>query len=128
MKIEHIAMWVRDLEKMRAFYEQYFGFKAGERYHNETKKFTSYFLSSESGTRLELMHRPDIIRSPSSEFEMFGLAHMAISVGSKRLVDAMTEKLKEDGFRVTGQPRTTGDGYYESVIEDPEGNQIELTI
>lgn len=127
MRIEHIAIWVKDLEAMRAFYTQYFGAEAGPMYHNPRKQFHSYFLSFSSGARLELMHRPDI--SPASPSgERLGITHLAMSVGSKEQVDALTRQLHAAGFRVVGVPRTTGDGYYESVVLDPEGNRIEITI
>lgn len=90
MKIEHIAIWVNDLEKMRAFYEQYFGGKAGEKYHNPTKNFTSYFLSFEEGCRLELMQKPEIPENVNDIYLQYrGLIHFAISVGSKEKVDAL---------------------------------------
>ena len=127
MRIEHIAIWVTDLEAMRAFYETYFNALAGEKYHNATKQFTSYFLSFTDGARLEIMHKPSIHASTDKAVNT-GFIHFAMSVGSKEQVDALTEKLREDGFKITGEPRTTGDGYYESVILDPEGNQIEITI
>lgn len=126
MKIEHIAIWVKDLEKMKAFYLQYFELTSNEKYINPKKQFSSYFLSFESGARIELMHKPDI-----SEFitkQSLGIAHLAISVGSKEKVNLLTEQLKIDGHKIVGVPRTTGDGYYESVIADPEGNLIEITI
>lgn len=126
MKIEHLAIWVNDLEAMRAFYEQYFQAQAGEKYHNPKKQFTSYFLTFSSGCRLELMHRPDINDQGSEE--RIGITHIAIAVGSKEEVDEMTAQFREDGFQVVGEPRTTGDGYYESVILDLEGNRIELTV
>lgn len=129
MKIEHLAIYTRDLEKMRAFYEKYFEAKAGEQYHNSTKKFTSYFLSFENGCRLELMQKPTVLKNKNDinqEFE--GLIHFAISVGSKEKVNALTEEIRKEGYAVIGEPRTTGDGYYESVILDPENNRIEITI
>lgn len=127
MKIEHIAIWVSDIEKIRRFYEQYFNAKAGGKYVNLKKKFTSYFLSFTEGARLELMQKPEISKEVNQE-EYLGFIHFAISVGSKEKVDSLTEKLKQDGFKITGEPRTTGDGYYESVVLDPEGNRIEITI
>jgi lactoylglutathione lyase len=129
MKIEHLAIWVKDLEKTKAFYEKYFQARSGEKYHNPKKQFESYFLSFADGPRLELMHRPDLkvfIKDRHQEF--IGLAHFAISVGSKEKVDTLTEHLRKDGYEVIGEPRTTGDGYYESVVLDPEGNRIEITI
>lgn len=128
MHITHLAIWANDLESMKLFYETYFGCKAGERYHNPTKKFTSYFLDFENGCRLELMHRPDIEQKNGSNNEHLGLIHFAISVGSKEEVNALTEQLRADRFKVIGEPRTTGDGYYESVVLDPEGNRIEITV
>lgn len=129
MKIEHIAIWVKDLEKMRTFYERYFQGKAGQLYHNPKKQFYSYFLSFETGSRLELMYRPDIPNNINDLMKQYiGLIHFAISVGSKDKVDSLTEILRQDGFKIVGNPRTTGDGYYESVVLDPEGNRIEITV
>ena len=129
IKIEHLAIWVRDLDAMRHFYETYFGASAGELYHNPKKHFTSYFLSFSAGCRLELMHRPDIPTNKNDAYAQYGgLIHFAIAVGSKQKVDALTERLRSAGFPVVGEPRTTGDGYYESVVLDPEQNRIEITV
>ncbi|MFP4471170.1 MAG: VOC family protein [Bacteroidales bacterium] len=127
MKINHIAIWCRDLEKMKLFYERYFNGKAGEKYANPQKGFSAYFLRFSEGCRLELMHRDDITDLKSTEKETTGLAHLAFSVGSRERVNQLTEQLRADGLRITGEPRTTGDGYYESTILDPEGNRIEIT-
>jgi lactoylglutathione lyase len=126
MKIEHLAIWVHDLEKMKSFYRMYFGAEASTKYFNPKKNFESYFLHFKEGCRIELMRIPHV--NESIKKEMLGFAHVAIAVGTKELVDSLTQKLKLDGFRVIGAPRTTGDGYYESVILDPEGNRIEITI
>lgn len=126
MKIEHIALWTTRLEELKAFYINYFGATTGEKYHNPTKNFTSYFLSFDSGPRLELMHRPEVEEHPGDVYRK-GLIHMAMSVGSKEKVDDLTERLRTDGFEVIGEPRTTGDGYYESVVADPDGNMVEIT-
>ncbi|WP_299552790.1 VOC family protein [Seonamhaeicola sp.] len=126
MKIEHIAIWTKDIEAMKAFYLKYFELSSNEKYYNPIKQFSSYFLSFKTGARIELMHKPDM-----SEFMKntnFGLTHFAISVGSKEKVNTLTELIRENGHKVVGEPRTTGDGYYESVIEDIEGNLIELTV
>lgn len=128
IKIEHIALWVNDLEVMRAFYTNYFGMSSNELYRNEKKQFSSYFLSFQNGPRIELIHKPGITNAPNSQNNNIGLAHSAISVGSKKNVDELTTLIKKEGFVVLGEPRTTGDGYYESVIVDPEGNTIEITI
>ena len=127
MKIEHIAIWTSDLEKMKNFYLKFFDLKSNEKYYNPKKKFSSYFLSFENGARIELMHRPDISEFIEKSDSKLGLAHVAISVGSKTKVDRLTELVRKNGFTIIGEPRTTGDGYYESVIADPEGNWIEIT-
>ena len=127
MNIEHLAVWVEDLELMKKFYQTYFNMVSGEKYTNEKKNYTAYFLSfPNSRTRIELMHQPDITEEPIQRGRMKGIAHFAISVGSKNTVDVLTKQLHTDGYIVASEPRTTGDGYYESVILDPEGNSIEL--
>ena len=130
MKIDHIALWTFDLEKTRLFYEKYFDAKAGVKYFNPKKNFESYFLSFKDGCRLEIMQMPGIIPlgPEHSGKQHMGLIHFAVSVGSKMTVDALTEKLRADGYEVAGEPRQTGDGYYESVVLDPDGNHIEITI
>lgn len=127
MKIEHIAIWAQDLERLKGFYTEYFGAVAGEKYSNPKKQFESYFLSFPSGARLELMKRADVAQKPASGPQA-GLAHFAFSVGSQAEVDALTEKLKAAGYTVADGPRWTGDGYYESVVLDPEGNWVEITV
>lgn len=129
MTIDHLAIWVRDLEAMRAFYEMYFAATANEKYVNPRTGFASYFLSfPNGGARLELMQKPGIPDSLNDAFAQFsGLIHFAISTGSEATVDALTERLRADGFTVVGEPRRTGDGYYESVVLDPEQNRIEIT-
>ena len=127
MKIEHIALYVNDLEKARDFFIIYFGAASNEGYHNKTTDFRSYFLSFEDGSRLELMTKPDL--SDSGDFlNRFGYAHIAFSVGSKEAVDSLAARLKEDGYPLLSGPRTTGDGYYESCIVGFEGNLIEITV
>lgn len=129
MKIEHIAIWVKDLEPMRKFYEKYFEAGSGDVYRNLKTGFQSLFLSFESGCRLELMHRTDIQERPNShDMPVLGIAHLSISVGSREEVDRLTERLRRDGYTVADEPRTTGDGYYESVILDPENNRVEITV
>lgn len=127
MRIEHIAIWADDIELLRSFYIKYFNLECGSRYTNPTKCFTSYFLSfGEDKTRMELMHIPDM-QSPASRGDLKGLAHFAISVGSRENVDSLTERLRADGYTVLSEPRTTGDGCYESAVADPEGNRVEIT-
>lgn len=128
MRIEHLAIWVNDLDVMKAFYTTYFDGRAGELYHNPKKDFTSYFISFEEGCRLEIMKMPAIVQREGYGREVLGLAHFALSVGSKEKVNELTERLRSDGYSIAGEPRTTGDGYYESVVLDPEGNRVEITI
>lgn len=128
MTIEHVALWTADLERARQFYEQYFAATAGPRYHNPTKNFTSYFLRFASGTRLELMHRPALLPAADPATPAGGYAHLAFATGSRAAVVALTERLRAAGYPVLGEPRTTGDGYYESVVADPDGNPIEITV
>ena len=128
MKIEHIAIWTEDLERLKEFYSRYFGTTAGEKYYNPRKNFESYFLSFDSGCRLEIMRMPGINPRDRDVLKQFqGLTHYAISVGSNEKVDQLTEQLRSDGYMIAGEPRTTGDGYYESVILDPDGNRVEIT-
>ncbi|MCS4305131.1 MULTISPECIES: VOC family protein [Chryseobacterium] len=127
MKIEHVAVWVKDLERSRVFYEKYFGAVSNGKYNNPVKNFQSYFLSFDNGSRLEIMTRPDLIENKNSyEFQQFGIIHLAFSAGSKEKVNELTETLRKDGYTIASEPRTTGDGYYESVILDPENNIIEI--
>ena len=131
MRIDHVALWTVDLERARLFYEKYFHAKAGLKYFNPKKSFESYFLSFKDGCRLEIMQMPGIMplgQEYSGGKQYTGLIHFAISVGDKSNVDALTEKLRNDGYEVVGEPRLTGDGYYESVVLDPDGNRIEITI
>jgi lactoylglutathione lyase len=129
MHIEHIAIWTNHLEEMRDFYEAYFQAESGKKYHNPAQKFESYFLCFSSGPRLELMSMPDILESPAHTWQQFtGYIHLSIATGAMEQVDALTERLRRDGFQVMEDPRHTGDGYYESVVLDPDGNRIELTV
>lgn len=126
MKIEHIAIYVEDIELVRDFYVKYFNLSYGEKYVNPKRNFTSYFLSfGEDKTRIELMHIPDM-GSPVSRGNLKGLAHIAYSVGGKDKVNELTERLRKDGYPIASEPRTTGDGYYESAVLDPEGNYVEI--
>ncbi|TKG97068.1 glyoxalase/bleomycin resistance/extradiol dioxygenase family protein [Puteibacter caeruleilacunae] len=128
MKIEHLAIWTQDLEVVKDFYMKYFNMESSDKYINSSKKFSSYFLSfPEASTRLEIMNRPDISALLGNQATTLGLTHFSISVGNKVTVDKLTEQLRKDGYTIAGEPRTTGDGYYESVVLDPEGNSVEIT-
>lgn len=127
MKIDHIALYTTDIEKLKAFYERYFHTKAGEKYINPKKQFQSYFLSFSEGSRIEIMQKTGIPQRAQEE-ESMGLTHFAIAVGNKEKVDLLTEQLRANGYKIAGEPRTTGDGYYESVVLDPDGNRIEITV
>ena len=127
MKIEHIALYVEDLEVTKNLFIKYLGAKANNGYHNPRTNFRSYFLSFEDGVRHEIMQRPEMVNLPK-EAARTGYAHIAFSVGSREKVDALTAELKADGYDVVSGPRTTGDGYYESCIVVMEGNQVEITV
>ncbi len=126
MYIEHIAMYVNDLEAARDFFVKYFNAISNEGYHNKTTDFRSFFLSFQNGSRLEIMTRPKM-EDEEKTLARTGYVHIAFSLGSKEAVDELTEKLQKDGYIVISGPRTTGDGYYESCIIGIEGNQIEIT-
>lgn len=127
MKIEHVAMYVNDLEAARDFFVRYLGGTSNSGYHNTNTGFRSYFISFEDGARLELMNKPDL-SDPEKELNRTGYAHVAFSLGSKEAVDSLTSRLKNDGYEVLSGPRTTGDGYYESCMIAIEDNQIEITV
>lgn len=127
MKIEHIALYVRDLEGARDFFIRYFGAQAGGCYHNRATGFRSYFLTFEDGARLEIMTRPGLAARQEAPFPM-GLSHLAFRLGSREAVDALTARLASEGYCVLSGPRITGDGYYESCIAGFEGNLLEITV
>ena len=127
MKIEHIALYVNDLERAKDFFTRYFHATAGEKYHNPKTGFQSYFLSFQGECRLEIMSNPQMVNMEKLPART-GYAHIALSVGTKETVNSFTEQLRKDGYRIISNPRTTGDGYYESCLIDLEHNQIEITI
>ena len=127
MRIEHIAMYVNELEKTKEFFEKYFNAISNEGYHNKITDFRSYFLSFDDGARLEIMSKPQMMDDEKG-INRTGYVHIAFSLGSKDAVDALTEKMRNDGYNIISGPRTTGDGYYESCIIGIEGNQIEITV
>ena len=128
IRIDHVALWCDDLDRMTRFYVRYFGASEGPRYHNPAKGFESVFLHFASGARLELMKTTALTPlRPGPGQERMGLTHLALSVGSDAQVDALAEQLRLDGHDVIDRPRRTGDGYYESVVLDPEGNRVEIS-
>lgn len=128
MQIEHVAVWTKDIERLKEFYETYFQARSGEIYVNQDNEFESYFLEFASGARLELMSKPQIPETKNDNEKQFtGIIHIAFSTGSEDQVDLLTHRLRQDGYVVVDGPRRTGDGYYESAIFDPDGNRIEIT-
>lgn len=127
MRIEHVAMYVNDLEAARDFFIKYLGASSNDGYHNQKTGFRSYFLSFSDGACLEIMNKPQMDDAEKT-LARTGLIHIAFSVGSRERVDELTEELKRDGYEVVSGPRTTGDGYYESCVIGIEGNQIEITV
>ena len=127
MRIEHAAMYVKDLEKAKEFFIKYFGAVPNEGYHNKNTDFRSYFLSFDEGARLEIMTRPSMDDAEKTAART-GLIHLAFGVGSEEKVDELTARLQADGYEVLSGPRTTGDGYYESCVVGIEGNLIEITV
>ena len=125
MKLEHIALYVEDLEAMKAFYVRYFGATANKKYHNPRTGLQTYFLSFDGGARLEIMQRPEMSPRASGEHPL-GYTHISFKLGSMEKVNQLTLELQQRGCPLLNGPRMTGDGYYESVLSDPEGNLIEL--
>lgn len=127
MEIGHFAMYVLDLENMKDFFVRYFNAESNELYHNRHSGFKSYLLSFDNGSQLEIMTRPELSGEETNHLRC-GYIHMAFKVGSKEKVDKLTEKLRNDGYEIVSGPRTTGDGCYESCINGPENNLIEITV
>ena len=127
--IEHVALWTEDIERLAKFYAEYFGAIVGSKYTNPSKGFESRFLTFQSGARLELM-KTSTLRPATYEpgVQRMGMTHLALSLGSETRVDELTASLRAAGFAVEDGPRWTGDGYYESVVLDPDGNRLELTV
>jgi lactoylglutathione lyase len=128
MRISHIALWVNDLEKMKNYYCRFFKGTAGKNYQNSVKNFESCFIRFDSGISLELMRKTDQILSSQNYGTTTGYHHLAFSVESRENVDQLTSLLSTEGYEVKSSPRETGDGFYESVVSDPEGNCIEITV
>ncbi|MGX8716035.1 MAG: VOC family protein [Lachnospiraceae bacterium] len=127
MKIEHVALYVNDLEAARVFFVTWLNGRSNDGYHNKTTDFRSYFITFDDGSRLEIMTKPGLA-DLNKPLNRTGYVHIAFSVGNKEKVDELTEKLRSAGYEVVSDPRTTGDGYYESCVVAIEGNQIEITV
>jgi lactoylglutathione lyase len=125
LRIEHVALWVRDIDAVTAFYARYFGARIGALYQNPRKGFESRFLELGQGARLEVMRRIDVVARAGDT--QLGFAHVAIAIGDEAAVDALAARLRADGVALADGPRRTGDGYYECVVHDPEGNRVEIT-
>jgi lactoylglutathione lyase len=123
-RLEHVGLWVRDLDAVAAFYAKYFGARIGAAYENPRKGFESRFLEFSGGARLEVMRRTDVTARGADN--QLGLAHVALSVGDEAAVDALAARLSAEGQPPIDGPRRTGDGYYECVVRDPEGNRVEI--
>ncbi|PKO13720.1 MAG: glyoxalase/bleomycin resistance/extradiol dioxygenase family protein [Chloroflexi bacterium HGW-Chloroflexi-10] len=128
MHINHIAIWTSDLERLKLFYQTFLNAACGLKYINPHRRFESYFLTFEQGARLELMTIPDLKDIGSDRSLLLGYSHLAFSVGSEKKVDELTERMRDVGVKIISEPRRTGDGYYESVVADPDGNSVELTV
>ncbi len=127
MKVEHIALYVRDLEEAREFFTRFFGAEAGGEYHNPRTGLKTCFLSFGDGARIEIMNRPEM-EDEEKGLMRTGYIHLAFSAGSREAVDRLTEELAGAGYEVLSGPRVTGDGYYESCVLGFEDNQIEITV
>ena len=127
MKIDHMAMYVTDIEHTKEFFVKFFEAKAGNKYYNQNTGFQSYFLTFEDGARLEIMTKPDLTDS-GNLLDRYGYTHIAVSVGSREAVDELTARLNAGGYPTLSGPRVTGDGYYESSVLGFEGNIIEITV
>ncbi len=125
MGLEHIAIYVKNLERAKEFYVNYFGATPDKKYVNPKTNLETYFLGFEDGARLELMTRPNLKDSTADAFRT-GLIHIAFKLGSAEKVDVLTKRMERDGYKIVSRPRTTGDGYYESCVADPEGNFVEI--
>ena len=125
MNIEHVAIYVNNLEVEKNFFVKYFKATASEKYTNFRQDFTSYFLTFDNGSRFEIMHRQSMI-DPKKDKYRSGYHHIAINVGDKNDVNNLTREMEDDGIFIVTAPRTTGDGYYASIVADPEGNEIEI--
>jgi lactoylglutathione lyase len=128
MTLEHVAIWTSDLQRLKAYYVKYFAGISNAKYTNDNKKFESYFLTFDSGARLEIMTMPNIPDNLNDTLKQYkGIIHLAFGVSSKEAVDQKAKELEKDGYKILSGPRRTGDGYYEFETLDPDNNRIEVT-
>ena len=129
MTLEHVAIWTNDLDRMKEYYTKYFGAKPNDKYINPAKRFESYFLSFQSGARLELMKMNDIPGNLNDTIQKqhLGIIHLAFGASTLEEVEMKAKQLKGDGYNILSGPRKTGDGYYEFETLDPDNNRLEVT-
>jgi lactoylglutathione lyase len=129
MMIDHVAIWTTQLERLKDYYIKYFHGCANEKYLNNDKHFESYFVSFDSGARLELMQMPGIPENLNDPVvkQYLGIIHLSFGMESMDLVNDKFIELKKDGFRILREPRKTGDGYWEFETLDPDNNRIEVS-
>ncbi|QHT49683.1 glyoxalase/bleomycin resistance/extradiol dioxygenase family protein [Serratia liquefaciens] len=126
MKIAHVALWTRDIDAQVTFWQRYFDGVAGEQYVSRNRPgFVSRFVSLAAGPTLEIMSLPDLLSAEQTS-ERVGWAHIALSVGEESRVDQLAQRAQQEGI-LQAAPRWTGDGFYEAIIRDPDGNAIEIT-
>lgn len=126
MKIAHVALWTRDIDAQLTFWQRYFDGVTGEQYVSRNRPgFVSRFVSLAAGPTLEIMSLPDLLSAEQAS-ERVGWAHIALSVGEESRVDQLAQRAQQEGI-LQAAPRWTGDGFYEAIIRDPDGNAIEIT-
>jgi lactoylglutathione lyase len=129
MTLEHAAIWTNNLEKLKDYYIKYFDAKSNDKYFNLNRNFQSYFLSFQSGGRLELMSGLNIPANSNDTIQKqhLGIIHLAFGVDTMNEVNEKAKQLQDDGYKILSGPRKTGDGYYEFETLDPDNNRLEVT-
>ena len=129
MTIDHVAIWTTQLERLKDYYVKYFNGSANEKYTNREKHFESYFVTFDSGTRLELMQMPGIPQNLNDPIvkQHQGIIHLAFGMENMDMVNEKLNELSQDGFKILRGPSKTGDGYWEFETLDPDNNRIEVT-
>jgi lactoylglutathione lyase len=129
MTIDHVAIWTTQLETMKDYYVRYFNGVANIKYRNNESQYESYFVSFDSGSRIELMQKPGIPENLNDtvEKQYLGIIHLAFGVENMDLVNQKLKELAGDGYKILRGPRKTGDGYWEFETLDPDNNRIEVS-